>query len=453
MLSSKSWKYALLSTLILSVSYPLAQVTIEPVTAHAIRPTQGGDYEDFNPKDPASWSQNLDGNPKHLVPEKKKGAKGVMFDGSGGYTKDACMIFSLTFVYLKAGVMGIGTTPSDVHDKVFDTMKPYGWMQYNQLTSKDMNGKLEVVESYYSGGSFAKAKKAWENGYLVILIVPIAGGSHAIAIDKIEGNEIYILDSGNWGLKLSDKYGNNSILGMTTFKLKDGRKARDLPVLQDHPDGSWADGAGAKKSKNYRLSDKQKAYNGGGGVWYPDEDKIPNMPTPREFLELQNAGQVKGADNYHDFVERLNVNNVKEDFKQGTSDKAQLEQWKEERSSNLSSKSVQGIRILIMVLAVVILMLTPAFVLVYWTDRWNVLGIPLMSLLTGGRVRVLNGEDYLEHKASSRKGERKFRAINDWSLFLWVAVFTGFAVFLLTGHFYKLLAWFSEVLGNLLGKF
>lgn len=433
---------ALLTATLLGASIPAVQFALQPTVAHAIRPTSDGNYPKWNPKDPAGWSQNPDGDGSHLPPDKKKGKAGVMFDGSGRFPYDSCMIYSLTFVYLKAGVVEIGVGPGDVHDMIYESMKSFGWTDYDLLTDADMGGKLEVVSekgSFYNNPtSSAKIKELWEQGYLLILDVPIGtSGLHAIAVDKIEGDDIYILDSGNWGLKLSDYYGNESVVGYTAFKMKDGTKAKDLPVLQEHPDGNLN---GAKASAPERaLTNEQKNYVGGGGVWNPNENDIPNMPTYREYLELKNQGKASSSANYKDFVEKLNGEQVKEDFKEGSEGAMSITKWKEEREVNLAKQAVDDIRMANMLVGIILAVSTAPLVLIYWFDRFNPFGVSLLHMLSGGRLRVMNGREYEEYKKFSKES-KPFRALNDVNIFVYIAIISLVVAFIISGQMY---AWVS----------
>lgn len=370
---------------------------VSPVESYAIRPTQSGDYEDWNVKDPASWSQNPDGNPKHLPPLNKKGKSGYMYDGSGRFPYDACMIYSLTFVFLKAGVEDIGVTPADVHDRIFDSMRSYGWTNYHLLTDSDTKGVLKVGDSSEIGQgviSTAKIKDLWNDGNLIILYEDLGGGAyHAIAVDKVEGDTIYILDSGNWGTKLSDKYANKAI-GYQCFKMKDNTKASDLPVLQEHPDGNL--GGRKHTDDSSSLSNAQRNYTGGGGAWLPDEDAIPNMPSYREYLEKKNSGKVKGEENYHDFVESLSdKDKVDEDFKKGSDEAESVQKWKAERSSSIGDKTVNFFRLLIAVLVFVNFFVFALFVpLLFALDMWVIGGVSLISFLTFGKIRSMSTLEY-----------------------------------------------------------
>lgn len=437
---------ALLTATLLGASIPAVQFALQPTVAHAIRPTSDGNYPKWNPKDPAGWSQNPGGDGSHLPPDNKKGIPGFMYGTKSSFglsTKKAdnwCMIYSMTYVFLKAGVVQIGTTPTDVHDIIYDSMKDYGWTNYDLLTDKDMGGVLELAETgtfYNNKVSSAKVKELWNNGYLLILNVPITGGLHAIVVDKIEGEDIYILDSGNWGLKLSDYYGNEAVLGYQAFKMKDGTKASDLPVLQEHPDGNL--GGPRSATKDVALSNEQKNYVGGGGVWVPNENDIPNMPTYREYLEMKNSGQASGYSNYKDFIDKLNSEQVKEDFAEGTEGAMSIAKWKEEREVNLAKKAVDDIRMANMLVGIILAVSTAPLVLMYWFDRFNPFGVSLLHMLSGGRIRVMNGREYEEYKKGSN-GKMPFRAINDVNIFVYIAVISLVVAFIISGQMY---AWVS----------
>ena len=435
-------------TLGITCGYVGSQVISPIATVYAIRPTQNGDYEDWNPKDPASWSQNMDGNPKHLGPMNKKGAEGVMYDGSGRFPAYACMIFAYTFMGLKAGAIPIGTTPADVHDHLYDTMKSQGWTVYSALTDADMWGVLEFDPSCngYQGNVVDQMKKDWEDGYLILPTVAIAGGSHQVCIDKIENGKIYILDSGNWGTTLDDHYGG-VIQGYYRFKMKDGTKGKDLPVISDHPDGSWANGKKAKPSKSEnegKLTKEMKDYEGGGGAWNPDEGDIPNMPKDRDYAKYEGN---HGTQEWNDYVKEWQEK-AKEDFKKGSEDSISVAKWREERDHNIKKNAIDKARKVYMLLGAFVIGFAVIFGLIYWLDRWNPFGIQIIEKVSKGRVRVYSGKDNIGDVTQG-----KVRIINDYTILVYIAIMTLIGVLILSGVLQQALNWAYQFITDLISHF
>lgn len=421
-------------TLGITCGYVGSQVISPIATVYAIRPTQNGDYEDWNPKDPASWSQNMDGNPKHLGPMNKKGAEGVMYDGSGRFPAYACMIFAYTFMGLKAGAIPIGTTPADVHDHLYDTMKSQGWTVYSALTDADMWGVLEFDPSCngYQGNVVDQMKKDWEDGYLILPTVAITGGSHQVCIDKIENGKIYILDSGNWGTTLDDHYGG-VIQGYYRFKMKDGTKGKDLPVISDHPDGSWANGKKAKPSKSEnegKLTKEMKDYEGGGGAWNPDEGDIPNMPKDRDYDKAGDR-EIPAASKFDD----------------GSEDGTGVAKWKEERKANLDKAAIDKARKSFMLIGFVLLGLSVLFSLAFMWDIWNPFGILLLPFFTRGKLRAVPSLSSEEAQRLKADGKAK-RFITTYNVLVYTAIMVAISVFIMSGYAYAFFSWVSQVISD-----
>lgn len=463
----------------------VSAVTSDPTTALAYVDKNGGyTAEQFDAKDPASWSQNYHtgefyGNPG--MPMNKKGNKGWMFDTSNvdgqfqgkTFTAVSCMIFALSYVIIKTGAQPVGWTPADTHDSCYDVMRSGGWMNYSKVPDSVRNGAFTLDDSkFYADGdySYDQLKKFWDEGYGLILCVGKSsyGNLHAITVDKMEDGKIFVLDSGYEGNTYDDVYRSGKgipgnflpISGYCLVKMANGKKYSDLPVLNDIRDGNINvdNGNSNSNTPSYQGGDNQQLVP--NGVWKPDEDMIPNMPKYREWLEMKKQGA--GGDDlngsYKNFVERWkeDTKQMEEDFGRGTDGASALAKWREENENNVSKSSVKATRVLTMSVALAIIMIIPLFMAMFFADLFNPFGVSLIALVTGGRFRVMDMEEARivkkERKSNLKTSEGKpVRIITMATMVVSVLGLTLLAVVLLNGMLYEVMAWFVELIQGAFG--
>lgn len=414
------------------------------VSAHALKDGSiYGAYPQWDSKDPHGWQQN---DPSKGIPINKKGSPGVMYNLSNPFPAYGCMIFSYTFIGLKAGLYELGTTPADVHDQLFEqgAYNAWGFTDY----AKAKNDVLEFIG--VGEPSMGGLKKAYDDGYFVIIRVNLAGGlQHDIALDYVKGSgtqwsDFHILDSGNWGNTMADKY--NHLVSIQLFKSKKGLKGKDSPKLQEHRDGNLKNSATPSNSgkENPAPKDQKDEIKGGGAPFIPNEADIPNMPKDRDWKEFsQNivAGQLTPEElealnkNYNAYNE--NPYKVSEQFEEGSDEAQSIAKWKEERDSDIAKTSINWVRRWYMGIGIFVAFSAGFFLTAYVFDRFNPTGFSILEALTKGKFKVIG---YIPPNGDKFYKQSKQRILTDYNVMVVIAVLSLVSIVILSGWMYNIFA-------------
>lgn len=445
----------LLSTLLISATL---LGTIPTQTAHAYI-NENGEHlptKEFDPKNPAGWNQNIDAYPR---PPLSKRTGNLMF-GMGkvdSWTSHACMIFAGTKMLIQAGIVPFGTTPTDIHDKLYDdgNYQSNGFANYYTFTDSYPQLQFELwdqghVANHGYEATVAEMKKRWEAGEYIIIDVLWVGGHHVINFDYIDKDgKIVVSDSAFGSFYLDDIYtpsGSNPLAGFAAFSpVGDTPKSTEgLSIIASSKAGKPTKIDGSLANDKQGTDDNESAekavqMQGGTGIWQVDEDAIPNMPPiTREFLDKQvaNGGTTDMSILMTDPSSWIDEDEVREDFKEGTDAATGIAKWKEEVSERKHTSGVNVARRTIMLVGVFAAILGAILNILYAIDRLNPFGVSFISLLTRGRVRSIGAVEYAE----DLKEESKARLLTDKNIFFWVALSGFVASFLISGLAYE---WFG----------
>ena len=221
--------------------------------------------------------------------------------------------------------------------------------------------------------TYLKGKFYEENNFIILCVVCANTDGHYIFIDGWNGDEISIGDSGLQGTKWSDHYGqcSTTITGMWLFKSKSGKKPSELPSI--YSDQVLNNGSDSMTNSEVNLYKKIK-----------DEWEIDGMP--KKFLlstpqcDLSNVPELSAT-------EQSTVAYIRENIKADKSDKV----W-------------SFIQACISFAGLVLMLYGVLMVLAYIFDRSDlVFGISLLGLLTFGKYKAQDDNDYVLTEGKEKK--------------------------------------------------
>ena len=140
--------------------------------------------------------------------------------GNSTVGKIGCAMTAVAMQIMRSGVattLGANFNPGTFALELaklggFDSKGNINW----SVVSKIAPGFQWTGDREYGNISPSNINSLVNQGYYVILNVK--NGRHWVAVDRVEGDKIYMFDSGSGGTEVGQTYGLNSVVGYTLYK-------------------------------------------------------------------------------------------------------------------------------------------------------------------------------------------------------------------------------------------
>lgn len=376
--------------------------------------------------------------------------------GNGAYSlqEAGCWVVSSAILMAMAGIDkladGSNITPATVNSYM---MKNGGFLGENFVhtaPNQVSGGRFTLIEAVFND-SFSNVKSRVSSGQYAMIF----SGAHMVAVYRIQGDKILILDPE------SAQFNNGQPRMQYIDSSYNMRAENDNSLLYQHPFATVLYFKGEKPSTESRTVESAWSQSDGGttktiedankgaeevkgGSWKFDEGYIPNMPKDRDYSKIG-----RGTEDWNNFLKK-SQEKASEDFKEGSEDSIAIAKWKEERDFNLGKESVSFVRRGFMFVGIFIAFITSLFLVIYMFDRWNPVGISLLSLVTKDKVVVLGSNKFLDKSEYNVKSQV---ILTDLNIFIAVCILSLLSVLIINGTLYIFLTYLLDISKNILSNF
>lgn len=452
-------------TLIAVSSFGVINTVYAP-EAHAIitpdgKVDQSAWQNKFDTNNPATWNQAASDYPRSKLTGEK------MFGSNLRFPLDSCMVQSYTKVLLQSGQKPWGTNAADVHDEAYEKGFGQGNGGFFNYAKADWGGGLKMNTALSGQGrlshedSIRVAREEWKKGNYVLFWCHIEGGRHIFNLDYIaENGDIIITDTSTVSLKLEDAYNKGTaryLEGVVILEpIGDTPKSNEgisiTQSLDGKPvkiDGSVGVTEEVETSRAEEINSTEHLVVPNGAKWAPDESLIPNMPSEREWQEFYE--QMASAGDGTQAERQARIDQIREDFKEGSDPALSIAKWKDEVESATSTKLTTGWRRFFTLIGLGVSAFAVAFPLLFTLAMTTPAGDKWFKALTKGKFIPIGSKEYLEN-TDSTKG-KKVVYLTYTNVILYTAVAVILALLLLTGHIYTTLELFLNFVADVWTEF
>ena len=251
-------------------------------------------------------------------------------------------------------------------------------------------------------------------------VISIDGTGQSLPDLNALGYSISYVDPDVWQKLNTSSNGYKAAL-RTLGKFHEVGKLIDNATDEDNPQ---VYGKGIQSSS--QIDKNTIAIDSTGRGYKFSEDLIPNMPKDRDFKDDITTMKFLTPDKF-DKLETYSIN-----------------KWQDEVKTDLEDEGIHWLRVKFMLLGVVFCLVGGLLLLLYVFDRWSWFPFSVLSVVSGGRVRVAfdvneygNGYHVIESKG------KKIRVVNFTWIMIWSAIFTLVGVFVMSGGLYSFLSWIT----------
>lgn len=399
---------------------------LTPLSAIAYETDETGQGANL-PDKPNTWCQTCKTNPSVYD------VNTPLADGSGTtMARAACGQFSMTALLVKSTVKPVGYGPWDYNKELkarHASGKPTwsgatGWVDWSNI--KDFTGGKLVFSPELSMGSTGDGANAnmsnppskekiaeLSSKYYMIILIP----GHYVAVDRVEGGEIYIIDSAGTSPTLSGITNrSNSIQGVAVFEPGPG-----IPDAGSSINLQTMEGASEKPEEDIIVQ---------GSL--PLESELVGMPEERDFLKDLTEAPVPDAAALGELAEG------------GTNGSAaQVDALLSSVDNYNQSRQTDWFRVGLSLFGLLMVFYSVLLVVAFFFDKSNpFFRFSAVSILTFGKLKAATEE------ASDLGASAGFLTQKGLLIRSGVALLLG--ILLITGSFYALLynvyTWFQVTL-------
>lgn len=348
-----------------------------------------------------------------------------------------CTTVSMAILLMHSGIMKDNFTPKKF---VTDYKKAGGYdgncFKWGVIDSYT-NGNFKYKGDTGEGSSVSKIKELYDKGYYVLICMHNNGagsGTHWIALidgSSTDPDKIIVADPGypqktktlSEARSSSKNTGNN--LRFVYYECKKS-KANE----RDTSGGTVGDGSSNKKDEDKKIetvTDGSNKVNLGNGKWGLVD------PVSGELYELSD-----------DSVPLMESGDLSNDQLKGVVD------WKNNIDYIHGGGVIKYIRIFVNLVGILFLVWMVLIYMSYWYDRINnFIDIELLPIVTAGQLKVSPEEDNCTFRPKGLiKGAQQ--TVNHRAVLGICFIGIGFAVLLISGKIYDLLAYFTLGIKKLL---
>lgn len=379
------------------------------------------------PEKPHTWCQGCKTNPTVYD------VNTSLAEGSGTTMgRAACGQFSMTALLVKSGVKPVGYAPWDYNKELKErhaagkpTWATTGWVNWANIDDftggklkfrKDlsMGGLGDGANANYANPPTRERIKELSSKYYMVILIP----GHFVAVDRVEGDKTYIIDSAGTSATLEDMtHRSNSLVGVTVFEPGEGvPDAGAAMVLQTMTGGTQQ--AEQAQSGDIELS---------GGII--SEDDLVGMPEKRNYMKDVPGAPVPDA---------ITSENLTETEQEATA--AQVDNLLTSVNDYKDSHAVDWLRTILSLMGLLLIFYAVLLVIAFYLDRSNpFFRVSFVKVLTFGQLQAATEE-------ASEAGSAGLMTQKSLTLRVVITILLG--VLLITGGMYSLAWWVYTELTN-----
>lgn len=314
-------------------------------------------------------------------------------------------------VRAKGGGMELGTQETSAFT-VRDRIKFY-FSESNSSGYASVTGSAGSVAPMSVGHAIAQFESSGVGS-----VISIDGTGQSLPDLKAQGYSISYLDPDVWQKLNTSSNGYKAALH-TLGKFHKVGEMVDNATDEDNPQVD-----GKSISSSSQIDKNTIAIDSTGRGYKFSEDLIPNMPKDRDFKDDITTMKFLTPDKF-DKLETYSIN-----------------KWQDEVKTDLEDEGIHWLRVKFMLLGVVFCLIGGLLLLLYVFDRWSWFPFSVLSVVSGGRVRVaFDVKEYGKGYHVIESKGKTIRIVNFTWIMIWSAIFTLVGVFVMSGGLYSFLSW------------